>query len=323
MPDYPDLVPSGYSSLEEFMSEYWYYTIEVAPDLFTPGENHPNIIPTRSLINRLDPMGAKVLDIGTMEAMIPILMARNGANVTAIDAGDFTRKIEALKQIYGVSFDYHGRVALGSTKRFLHEKNVFEGFLKDENPKRGYDVVVLSGVLYHVFSPFEVMALARTCLRRNGILIVETAASRDDSLSQKWNYDGNKWIYPNGTNTWFVTCRLMDHFLRLLRFRVLDCAHIPNYGEISRVAVVAQAIDDPLPLKAEEEWFLKTTRNFDYDFSCDIDWAQGDAHEVGYQSGDVVLHPDIESVDVHAMVTTQPPTPQSYERIRLHLTDFQ
>jgi SAM-dependent methyltransferase len=295
--------------------------MELPDGRFTPGGNHPNVLTTRELLTRVEPVGAKVLDIGTMEAMVPILLSRRGANVTAIDAGDFTHKIEALKSAYGVDFDYHGRVSLPNTKTFLADKTVFEGFLQPENPPRGYDMVVCSGVLYHVFSPLETLGLCRTMLRDGGIMIMETAASNLDEYSQRWNFDGNQWIYPNGTNTWFPTCRLLDHFMRLLRFRILDCVYIPNYNDVVRVAVIAQAVPDLLATPAEVEWFQATTRNFDYDFFCDLEWAQGPAKPIKVTPGEVIKHADIDSVDMHRCVTELPGLHQDPERIKLRLSD--
>ena len=38
----------------------------------------------------------------------------------------------------------------------------------------GFDLINLSGVLYHVFSPFHVLAGLRPLLKKNGLIIVST-----------------------------------------------------------------------------------------------------------------------------------------------------
>jgi len=309
------------SKYDKSLNDYWYYTMELPDGRFTPGGNHPNILTTRELLRRIDPSGLEVLDIGTMEAMVPILLSRRGANVTALDAGNFTHKIEMLKEAYDVEFDYHAHISLPNTKTFLTDKSVFKGFLQPNNPPRGYDMVVCSGVLYHVFSPLETLGLCRTMLRDGGLLVMETAASNLDEYSQRWNFDGSQWIYPNGTNTWFPTCRLLDHFLRLLRFRIVDCVYIPNYNDVVRVAVIAEAIPDLLATPQEEEWFRATTRNFDYDFFCDLEWAQGPAKRIKVKPGKTVKNEDIGSVDLHRTVTEMPGLSQDPERIKLRLAD--
>jgi 2-polyprenyl-3-methyl-5-hydroxy-6-metoxy-1,4-benzoquinol methylase len=308
--------------LDEVLKDYWYYTMEVAEGVFSNGGNHPNIVPTRHLLSKIDPSGAKVFDFGTMEAMVPILLSRRGANVTAVDAGDFTRKIEHLKQAYGVQFEYHPRVSLHNTKEFLRNKHVFEGFLQPSNPPRGYDMVVLSGVLYHVFNPLETMALARTLLRSGGLLVLETATSIRDEYAQYWNYN-HGWLYPNGTNTWFLTARLLDHLLRFLRFKVIDVAHIDNVNDVKRLAVIAQATDDLLVAPGEEQWFEATTRNFDYDFFCDLEYAQGKAKilPISDPLGPRFYHAGIESVDVHLAAMMRPPLAVEQDKVRLRLGD--
>jgi SAM-dependent methyltransferase len=257
-----------------------------------------------------------------MEAMIPILLARRGAQVTAVDPGDFTRKIEFLKTAYGVEFDYHPRISLRNTKEFLRDKTVFEGFLQPKIPPRGYDLVTLSGVLYHVFNPLETMALARTLLRPGGLLVLETATSTRDEFAQFWNYN-HGWLYPNGTNTWFITARLLDHFLRFLRFKVIDVAHIENVYDVKRLAVIAQAVDKPLATEGEAEWFEATTRNFDYDFFCDLEFAQGKAKKIPVRDPlpDTFFHAGIPSVDVHLAATTRAPLEIVQDQIQLHLGD--
>lgn len=310
------------STVDELLEEYWYYQMELPGGKFTPGAGHPNIVPTRELLSRIDPKGAKVFDFGTMEAMVPILLARRGADVTAIDAGDFTRKIEFLKKAYEVDFDYHPRISLRNTKEFVRDKTVFEGFLQKKNPPRGYDVVVLSGVLYHVFDLLGTMGLARTLLRTGGLMVLETATSVRDEFAQFWNFN-HGWLYPNGTNTWFVTARLLDHFLRFLRFRVVDVAYIDNVNDVKRLAVTAEAVDDLLYTEQEAEWFFETTKNFDYDFFCDLDFAQGKAAKIPYkpQFGTEFDHPGIRSVDVHRAATEREPLQPDPDKIKLRLTD--
>jgi tRNA (mo5U34)-methyltransferase len=307
--------------LGALLAQYWYYTCELPDGTFTPGGDHANIVTTRELLSRIDVEGAQALDIGTMEAMVPILLSRRGARVTAIDALDFSRKIELLKSIYNVDFEYHGRVPLGKTKSFLEDKNVLSAFLQPQRPDRGYDLVICSGVLYHVFSPFEVLALCRSLVRTGGLLVVETAASIRDDLSQRWNFDGTRWIYPNGTNTWFPTCRLLDHFLRFLHFQIVDCVYIPQADDVIRVAITARAISELLPLDSEREWFAESTRNFDYEFLCDTTWTKVPASNSFLTSGKAIKHSGIDSVDVHRTVTQSPGVPVSLDRIRLHLSD--
>jgi 2-polyprenyl-3-methyl-5-hydroxy-6-metoxy-1,4-benzoquinol methylase len=307
------------------LSEQWYYSVELKPGLYTRGLELPNLICIRELLARLSPSALDVCDIGTMEGLIPVLLKRRGArSVVALDALDLTEKVRLVQLCTGESFDYVPSVPLFRVKETLSERARLSsyGFWGLPKIQTGFDVVVLSGVLYHVFSPFHVIGLARTLLKRGGLLILETAASCQDRYAQNWVFRGDKWIYPDGTNTWFLTLRLLDHFLRFMKFKPVDCVHGPMYEDITRVAVAAVAVSDPLPLEAESECFMKTTTNIDYNEIVDTEWARSSPVEIPYSPGDCVHHPDVSgAVDLHLTVTKQPAVPDDRTKSVFRLTD--
>src|SRR5262245_19049478 len=86
---------------------FWYSTIELAPGLFSPGLNIPSIALTRAAIKAIPISGLKCLDVGTVEGVVPVLLARLGAReVVAYDRVDWTRKVNFVKACYGVDFRY-------------------------------------------------------------------------------------------------------------------------------------------------------------------------------------------------------------------------
>jgi 2-polyprenyl-3-methyl-5-hydroxy-6-metoxy-1,4-benzoquinol methylase len=308
---------------KRILQEYWYYSIELLPGLFTPGAEHANIICTRELLRRLDPAGCDVCDIGTMEGLVPILLKRRGArSVVALDAFDFTAKVHLVQHWCGQSFEYYPRTSLSRSTRLLSDRATLSTFLTEQHPAMGFDIVVLSGVLYHVFSPLHVLGLARTLLKEGGLLLLETAVSLRDGYSQDWVFRGDKWIYPSGTNTWFLTLRLLDHFLRFVRFKAIDCVHSMSFEGTTRVAIAAVAVPDPLPLRAEAEWFLKTTQNFDYNEIVDVDWATDQAQPVPYSPDTNPTHRELPgAVDLYKAVTSRKPLSHDRDRIVLRLAD--
>jgi len=182
--------------------------------------------------------------------------------------------------------------------------------------------VVLSGVLYHVFSPFHTIGLARTLLRQGGLLILETAASDQNVYAQNWVFQGDRWIYPNGTNTWFPTLRLLDHFLSFMKLKPVDCVHKRDHADIVRVGVAAVATAEPLPLKAESEWFIQSTMNIDYNEVVDTTWAEGGPIEIPYRAGNCVYHEGLSAaVDLHRAVTECPGLVDDRSKIILRLAD--
>lgn len=305
------------------LSETWYYTIELQPGLFTRGAEHPNVILNRELLRRCALAGREVCDVGTMEGVVPVLAKRRGArSVVALDAVDLTERVRLVQQCYGESFEYYPRISLSHAKEFLSERARLSRYWGQTRVETGFDVVIVAGVLYHVFSPLHVLGLARTLLKQGGLLILETAASCQDRYTQDWVFQGNKWIYPSGTNTWFITLKLLDHFLRLFKLKAIDCIHLPIEDDITRVAVAAVAVDEPLPLKAESEWFVPSTTNLDYNEIVDVAWASGTAQEITYSPGGNVFHSELPGVvDLHKTAKKQPSIPYHRDKIVLHLAD--
>lgn len=309
--------------LARILDQYWYYRIELGDGLFTGSSDYNNVALTRELLRRLDPRGLDACDIGTMEGLVPILLKRRGArSVLATDGADYTDKVELVKRCYNVSFDYCPHVPLSHLKAVLEDRQRLAGSVNGRPRRRGFDVVVLSGLLYHVFSPLHVLGLARTLLRDGGILILETATWPADEFTQRWMFDGRKWIYPNGTNTWFLSLQLLDHFLRFVRFRPIDCVHSGVYEGVVRTAVAAIAVPDPIARESEKEWFLPSTTNFDYEELVDVHWATPSVAAIPYSPGDnmgPLESPDM--IDLHQSVTKLPEWPADPSKMILRLAD--
>jgi 2-polyprenyl-3-methyl-5-hydroxy-6-metoxy-1,4-benzoquinol methylase len=311
---------------QRILGQHWYYSVELKPGLFTRGDEHTNVICTRELLSRLAPAGLDICDFGTMEGVIPVLLKRRGArSVVALDAIDSTEKIRLVQACTGQNFEYIPHVSLSRVKEALSERarlSIYSSGWGLAEIQTGFDVVVLSGVLYHVFSPIHVLGLARTLLKRGGLLILETAASNQDRYAQNWVFRGDKWIYPSGTNTWFLTLKLLDYFLRYMKFKPVDCVHGPFYEDIVRVAVTAVAVAGPLPLKAEAEWFLASTKNIDYNEVVNTEWARSTPVEIPYSPGDCLYHSELSgAVDVHLTVKKRPALPEDRNKIILRLGD--
>ena len=319
-------VDSKSPEFQRILSQHWYYSVELKPGLFTKGDDYANVICTRELLSRLCPSGLDACDFGTMEGVIPVLLKRRGArSVVALDALDSSEKVRLVQSCTGMNFEYRPSVSLSRVKETLSEKvrlSVHASGWGQSSLQTGFDVVVLSGVLYHVFSPFHVIGLARTLLKPGGMLILETAASCHDGYVQNWVFQGDKWIYPSGTNTWFLTLKLLDHFLRFAKLKPIDCVHGPLDDDIARVAVAAVAVADALPLRAESQWFLGSTTNLDYNEIVDTEWARRDPVEIPYSPGNCVYHPDISgAVDLHFTVKKRPALAEDRNKIILRLED--
>lgn len=222
----------------------WYYTVELSPGKHTSGHSHANVAATRALLRGVDLSSAECLDIGTQEGMLPVLMKRAGARyVAAYDRLDLAERIAMVKRAYGVDFDYIGGKGLAELPAEMQTRS-----------HRELDVVVFSGVLYHMINPLGGLALARALCRAGGVLLLETAAMQGREMALHFNAGGK--LYGMFGNFFVPTTACLDYFLRMLGLRPVRGCHIgdANDGSIVRVAVLCRGHSAPCPLDAADSW---------------------------------------------------------------------
>lgn len=225
-------------------NRFWYYDIELMPNVITKGQYSDDIpLLPRMLLRNCDLKGADCLDIGSMEGLVPTLMCRQGAD--RVLATDFNyhcyRKMSAVMKYYDVEFSF---------KRL--------GFLYDLASKiasrrwRGFDLINLSGVLYHVFSPFHVLAGIRPLLKKDGLMIISTNVIDCDGFSMEFNNGGR--LQSEINTFWYPTIPMFDYMLRYFQLAPIDCLYyrIPpkdsvrwvRDSNVGYVSVVCRAVDD-------------------------------------------------------------------------------
>jgi len=241
----------------------WYYSVEMEPGELTPGQTFSNVGLTRTLLQRADLNGKDCLDIGTMEGVIPTLMKRRGASeVFAYDRPSaLTSRVEAVKDRFDVDFEFVSGVPLsGLAARLNHQT---------------FDVVVMSGVLYHLFSPLSGLATARGLLRNGGIMILETAAIIDDSPAMHWNAN----LRFLGESYFFPSLACLDYLVRFLRMEIIDCAYLESDCidglRTARVALSCRAVDHPKGPAADT--FLQGTLHTETDIAEHLNWERCEA----------------------------------------------
>ncbi len=232
-------------------NEWWYYNIELAPGLITKGTHLPRVpMMPRMLLRNASLRGMDCLDIGSMEGLIPTLMARQGARrVVASDAlPHCEKKMQVVKGIYGVDFDFRqiGLLYDLSTK------------LKEEG---GFDLINLSGVLYHVFSPMHVLAGIRPLLKKNGLMIVSTNVMNRSGHTLEFNARGH---LQTETNTfWYHSVPMLEYLIRYFKLVPIDCLYSPH-SEVNPanfapgvnsgyMSVMCRAVDEP-EVQDEDRW---------------------------------------------------------------------
>src|SRR6266545_4389451 len=156
---------------------WWYYSVELMPGLITKGQ-YPDSFPMlpRILLRNCDLRGTTCLDVGSMEGLIPVVMCRQGAKtVLATDAiGHCREKMAALRHYYQATFEFQKIGLMYDLTNKLRKLGT-----------PSFDVINLSGVLYHVFSPLMVLAGVRALLKRNGLMIVSTNVVIDSDFCSR------------------------------------------------------------------------------------------------------------------------------------------
>lgn len=309
--------PDAIRSSKAFDSK-WYYSLELAPGVYTPGREHRNVALTRDLLRRVDVEGggadgggARCLDVGIQEGMVSLLLERRGASeVVGYDRELRRGRLDLVQRALDSSFDLVGGMKLQDLTKALEDEG-----------RDPFDVVIFSGVLYHMFDPLGGLASVRGLVRDGGCLLIETAVALDDRDVMHFNSAGR--FTPQAL--WFFTPRLLDYLMRFLRLSPLDVVYFgggrrrgseqPPQG---RLAVACRAVSAPVP-EPGDEWMARAK---DVDFAEFLDWKAvvSDAPEVGYdESRDGLVRRDNGAVDLQASVSATSPLPVRSEETRLSL----
>jgi SAM-dependent methyltransferase len=157
------------TEIQDRLGRYtFYHTIRLTDDLETPG--WPACVPvvekTLEALRGVDLRGRRVLDIGCRDGLVSFEAEKQGAGeVIGIDNDLSLAATEFLAPFF------NSRVS-------FHEMSIY-----DLTPQTFglFDVVVLSGVLYHLRYPFWGLKILRDVLQDGGELILETSILVDDN----------------------------------------------------------------------------------------------------------------------------------------------
>jgi len=142
-----------------------------------------------------------------------------------------------------------------------------------------FDIINFSGVLYHVFSPFMLLAGVRPLLKRNGLIIVSTNVVVNDSFTMQFNNAGR--LQEEVNTFWYLSAGALDYLLRYLKLAPIDCLYIPHRDvksfdrlvtdvESGYLSVVCRAQGDIIPSR-EDNWMLKSAQH-SWEYAGLIDW---------------------------------------------------
>ena len=155
--------------IRRWMARYnFYHTVRVTDTIQTPGWEVclPVVGKTLEALRALDLRGKRVLDVGCRDGLCCFEAEKLGAaEVIGIDNDLSPGAVEFL-------------IPCLKSRVRMYELNVY-----DLTPQHfgTFDVVVFSGVLYHLRYPFWGLKRVKDVLRDDGVLILETATLVDDN----------------------------------------------------------------------------------------------------------------------------------------------
>ncbi len=297
------------------MQKPWYYSIELLPGFYTDGRGHRNVALTRRLIRNTGVEGHTCIDLGIVEGLVTSVLAKRGAaSVVGYDRlTQWRDRVSLVKAAMGVDFDHITGISLAELPATLRQTQ-----------RDVADIVVFSGVLYHMVDPMAGIAIARGMVRNGGILILETSGILGPEMGMFFNAEG-RFNDKDGTTFWLATAPCLEYMLRLYRLRPIDCAYIKNSRpptggrQVGRIAIACRAVDECVAA-ADDAW-MPLPRKLDFEQFLDWKRLASDRPPVPYTSDnpDLVLRPDTGTVDVWKTISTTPECPSPPEMVRLAL----
>lgn len=244
----------------ELFASWWFYDAEIYPGLKKEGifpDYFP--LPARVLMRNAVLSGMDCLDIGSMEGIIPILMKKqNAREVVATDFDYFCyNKMSFLKRLHNVDFKF---------KRIGLLYDLINKF--PEKKANGYDFINLSGVLYHVFSPMQVIAGIRPLLKKNGLIVITTNVINRNDYSMEFNNSGK--LQEERNTFWYLSINYFDYMLKYFQLKPVDYFYYQHSNndkirytkdyEAGYLGVVARAVDDR-GMQFNDEWLYHSINN--------------------------------------------------------------
>lgn len=184
----------------------WPYDHDFGDFQVGPGKNHhrPSHV-LATFMNRLDALpkrldGLRALDIGCYTGGTSLLLVAMGASVVAVD--EVTKYVDCLRYLRD-SFAIEN----------LDPRNLSLYDLTSDEFQDAFDIVLFSGVLYHLSDPVLGMRISFDAVKPGGRCLLETAVTRSDDRileyagkNEPGRNDMANWFYPSP----FVVSEMMD-----------------------------------------------------------------------------------------------------------------
>ena len=198
-------------------------------------------------MKQLDLNGRVCLDIGTWDGKMAFECEKMGAKkVIATDVQDRSN----FRQIHKL---------LNSKVKYFPDVNVDISLTHKIINEGPFDLIIFSGVLYHLFNPVLAIASLRSLLKPGGLMIVETACLDRNDNAMHFNQDAR--FYIDLTTTWIMSIQCFRNILGFSCLKPLQEKTAEQaFGKIDvvRHAIIARAVK-PSKVKEMDEWLYRMT----------------------------------------------------------------
>lgn len=182
--------------IERARNTTWFNGMDFG-DLVTYGREgesnqFPNwsLYPTFDLLQKIDLRGKRCIDIGSGSGLVALGMAKLGASyVAAVDALNSDAFRIAI-ELTGHDVDYR----IVDVADIAGQKDWLNSF----------DVVVCSGLMYHLISPFQVVHAAKKIIKTGGVFILQSMTAGRGNDDGRGAFYTNTYKSLNGEPTTFL-----------------------------------------------------------------------------------------------------------------------
>jgi tRNA (mo5U34)-methyltransferase len=188
----------------------WMHTIELGNGVVTRGKwpANPHI---QAAFDQIDFTGKKVLDVGTCNGLWTFEAEKRGA--AEVHSIDYLTHVG-----YWCSPGYQlAHQALESKAIYNPDLSVYD---VEQLGSRDFDVVIFSGVYYHLKSPLLALSKLRSIMKTGGLLVVDGPILLDPGRSYA------TFLYrdavPDRSNWWIPTARCLTEWIECSRFEILQ-----------------------------------------------------------------------------------------------------
>jgi len=310
----------------EIYKQWWYYTIELLPEVITKGlflKDAPFL--PRILMRNCELTDMYCLDLGSVEGLMPVLMVRGGArHVLSTDHWFlYYKKLKAVQHYYNVTFQFKqlGLLYGRSGKLGMHARG-------------GFDFVNLSGILYHVFSPLQVIASIRPLVKENGLIIVSTNVMEKPGYFMEFNNAGK--LQTDHNTFWYMSIQLMDYVLRYFRLKPIDCLYCPHQEndpvryskgfKTGYLTVLCRAVKEFIA-DPDDDWMQTSfNKSLEYIGLCNEGLLNKQPKSTIQYKSEVdkdLLRADGSCLDLYKAVTERPPLMKAEKPADTHLLRLQ